>query len=140
MAQSRPTLLLTTRTRAGVGAALSAYVLVLTIRDLLQPAHAEPGWLITPERWLPIWLTVVLNLVFYSVFCWVGLSWTRSARGGERLFIAAWSAGVLLSPLKSLGPQWSLTIHYVCDFGLAVALLVAMSLVLRRANVTAPQS
>ena len=119
-----------------MGAALTAYMLALAIRDLLHPAHAKSGWLITSDGWLPNWLPTILNVTFYAVFCWMAFSWIRGSWGRERLFMAAWFAAILLSPLEALGPQWSLTINCVCTFGLAVALFVAMSLVLQRSNVT----
>lgn len=138
LAQSHPKLLLTTRTRAAIGAVATAYVLVLKIRRLLLPAHAESGWLITSDGLLPSWLPIILHVVFYAAFCFIAFSWTRGTWGRERLFIVAWSVAILLSPLKTLGPHWALIINSICAFGLAVALFVAVSLVLQRSSLIDP--
>lgn len=41
-----------------------------------------------------------------------------------------WFAGVLLWPLKMLRPQWTVAIEQVGAFGLGVALLAALALLL----------
>lgn len=119
---------------------MTAFVLALGIRDQLHPARAECGWLITSDGWLPGWLVIVLNVGFYAAFCWGGFWFIRGNRGRERLFMVGWFTVFLLSPLKTLGPQWCVTVHYLDTFGLVVALVVAISLVLRSSNVTGSRS
>jgi hypothetical protein len=46
-----------------------------------------------------------------------------------------WFAGILLSPLETLRPQWAVEIKYTCVFGLAVAVLAALSLLLNPSDV-----
>lgn len=81
--------LLKTRAGAAVGAVVTAYVLVLTIRALLQPADAESGWLITSDRWIPNWVAILVSVAMYAGLCWGGLfvyprrSWTRAAFSGH---------------------------------------------------------
>jgi hypothetical protein len=135
-AQAHPRQLLTTRTRAAIGAVATAYVLALTIRELLHLAHADSGWLTTSDGFLPSWLLIVANTVIYAGLCWAAFSFLRDARGRERIFLAAWSAGILLSPLEAFGPYWSLTIHCISALGMAVALFIAVSLMLERSSVT----
>jgi hypothetical protein len=128
--------MLTTRARAAVGAVATAYVLALGIRDLLHPAHADCGLLITSDGWLPGWLVTVLNVIFYATFWWGGSWFIRGNQGRERLFMVGWFTFFLLSPLRTLGPHWCVTVNYVDRFGLAVALVVAISLVVRPPDAT----
>ncbi len=114
-------------------------MLAQAIRGLLHPAHAE-SWLITSGYLLPAWLTKVLNVVFYAAFCWGAFSFIRDTEGRERLFMVGWWAVILLSPLRTLSSQWSKTISCVDTFGLAVALVLAISLVLRPLNLAGSSS
>jgi hypothetical protein len=88
---------------------------------------------------LPGWSVIVLNVAFYAYLCWLAFWFIRGTQGRERLFIVGWSF-ILLSPLNTLGPQWSVTVKYIETFGLAVALVLAISLVLRPSNVTSSSS
>jgi hypothetical protein len=128
--------MLTTRARAAVGAVVTAYVLALGIRNLLHPAHADCGLLITSDGWVPGWLITVLNVVFYAAFWWGGFWFIRDNQGRERLFMVGWFTFFLLSPLRTLGPQWCVTVNYFDRLGLVVALVVAVSLVVRPPNAT----
>ena len=128
-----PMELLTTRTRAAVGAVVTAYVLALAIRHLLHSPQPDSGWLIT-SAFLPRWLPPILNLFFYAVFCWMAITYTRAARGRERFFMLGWFTAILLSPFRSLGLRWSLTISYISALALGAALLAATSLALQRPN------
>ena len=132
--------MLTTRARAAVGVVVTAYVLAQGIRELLHPAHADCGFLITSDGWLPGWLVIVLNVGFYAVFWWGGFWFIRGNQGRERLFMVGWFTFFLLSPLRALGPQWCVTVNYIDTFGLVVALVVAISLVVRPPNATGSSS
>jgi hypothetical protein len=44
--------------------------------------------------------------------------------------MAGWFAAILLSPLKGLGPQWSIAISLIALIGLALSLLAALALFL----------
>ena len=129
VAQSLPTRLLTTRLRTGVAAGLTAFVFVLDIRNILRLGHAR-GWLLPLDFVLHGWSLVVVNVVFYGYLCWLGLWFIRGTEGLERFFIVGWFAGILLWPLKMLRPQWAVTMRQISAFGLAVALLAAVALLL----------
>jgi hypothetical protein len=107
---------------------VTAYVIAQGIRDLLHPAHADCGLLITSDGWMPGWLVAVLNVGFYAAFWWGGFWFIRGNQGRERLF--------MVSPLRTLGPQWCVTVNYIDRFGLVAALVVATSLVVRPPNAT----
>ena len=132
--------MLTTRARAAVGAVVTACVLAQGIRELLHPAHANCGLLITSDVWLPGWLATVLNVGLYAVCWWAGFSFIRGNQGRERLFMVGWFTFFLLSPLRTLGPQWCVTVNYIDRFGLVVALVVAIALVVRPPNAVGSSS
>lgn len=106
---------------------LTALVLALTI---LHWGHTKAGWLFTAGSVLHGWLLVAVNVLFYGYACWLGFWLIRGTAGPERLFMVGWFAGLLLSPLHTLGPQWAVAVKHIGAIGLAVALLAALSLLL----------
>ena len=44
--------------------------------------------------------------------------------------MVGWFAGVVLWPLKMLCPEWVVAMRYISAFGMAVALLAALALLL----------
>jgi hypothetical protein len=71
-----------------------------------------------------------VNVFIYGYICWLGFWFIRGTVGRERFFMAGWFAGVVLWPIKMLRPEWALAVRYVGAFGLAVALLAAVALLL----------
>jgi len=130
MTQSHPTRLLTTRVRTGVALGLTAFDFAITI---LHWGHTKSGWLFTavPLGFVPHTWLLIVNVLLYGYVCWLGFWFIRGTAGLERLFMVGWFAGFLLSPLKMLRPQWVVAIKHIDAFGLAVALLAALSLLLK---------
>ena len=138
MSQSRPTRFLTTRLRTAVALGVTAFLFALAIRGGLLPGHARTGWLV-PFGFLGHgWALLAANVAFYGYLCWLGFSFIRGTAGLERVFIAAWFVNILVLPLERLWPQWSVAIRHISIFGLAVALLAGLSLLLNRSE--APDS
>src|ERR1700730_7406778 len=92
--------------------------------------HTKSGWLFTTGLVLHGWLPTALDVFFYGYLCWLGFWFIRGTKGPEGVFMVGWSAGVLLSPLAALRPQWAVAIRHLGAFGLAVALLASLSLLL----------
>jgi hypothetical protein len=107
---------------------LTAFVFVLAIRGGLQQSHTSSGWLL--DFVLHGWPLIVANVLFYGYLCWLGFCFTRGTEGRERVVVLGWFADILLSPLKTLRPDWAVNVGYIGTFGLAVALLAAVSLLL----------
>jgi len=130
MSQTRPTRLLTTRVRTAVALGLTALILAITIRGW---GHAKSGWPFIGgwHGWLPI----ALDAFFYCYVCWLAFWFIRGTAGPERLFVVGWFTKVLLSPLEILRPEWAVSIKQIGAFGLAVALLAALSLLLKPSDV-----
>ena len=129
MSSSAPRWVLTTRRRSAVALVLTGYVFALTVRELLHPGHSKSGWLLDSGV-LHGWYLVALNAFFYGCFCWAAFEWIRNTSGTERAFMAGWSAVFVLSPLKGLGPQWSIAISFIELTGLALSFLAALALFL----------
>ena len=127
--QSQETRLLTTRLSTGVAIGLTAYVFALSIRHALHPEHTR-GLLLPLDFLLHGRSLIVANVVFYGYLCWFGFWLVRGTHGLERAFVAGWFASILLSPLEHFWPEWAVAISYLRMFGLAVALLAAMALLL----------
>jgi len=61
---------------------------------------------------------------------WLAFRLIRGTAGRERLFMVGWFVGILLRPLKILGPQWAMATKHIGAFALAVALLAVVALLL----------
>jgi hypothetical protein len=130
VAQSRGTRLLMTRRRTGIAIGLTAFVFVLAIRDVLHPGHTR-GLLLPWDFWVHGRLLIGANIVFYAYLCWLAFWFVRGTHGRERVVMVGWFTGILLSPLEYFWPDWSIAIRYITTFGLAVALLAAIALLLQ---------
>jgi hypothetical protein len=120
--------LLTTRARIIFAAVATAPVFVNTIR-YTHIAAREARWLLGPPL-LHGWGLVAANILIYAYLCWLVFWFVRRTSGQERFFMMGWFAGVLFWPVKMLRSQWAVAIRYISAFGLAVALLAAIALLL----------
>ena len=99
--------------RAAVALALTALVLAVQIPHW---RHTKSGWLFT-DGWYG-WLPVALDVFFYAYFCWLAFWLIRGTKGPERLFMVGWFAGILLSPVETLRPQWAVAVKHIGALGL----------------------
>ena len=76
------------------------------------------------------WPLVAANVVFYGYLCWLAFWLIRGTHGRERVVMVGWFSSILLSPLEALRHEWAMEIRWICAFGLVVALLAAVSLLL----------
>ena len=131
MAQSQPTRLLTTRLRTGLAVTLTAFVFGQAVREVLNPSKTPSGWLFPVDFVLHGWALVAVNVFFYGYLWWLGYWFTRGTHGRERVFVVGWFVGILLWPLETLSYGGVVEIRYIGAFGLAVALIAAVSLLIR---------
>lgn len=113
---------------------LTAFVFALKI---LHWGHTQTGWLLPLDFVLHGWPLIAVNVAFCCYLCWVGFWFVRGTAGQERFFMMGWFLDILLLPLEKLLPQWAVPIRHVGAFGLAVALLAAVSLLLAPSDVAA---
>jgi hypothetical protein len=137
VAQSQPTRLLTTRVRTAVAVGLTAWVFALALRDVFHLGHRR-GLLLPVDFFLRGWPLVAANVVVYGYLCWLAFWSIRGTNGRERIVIVGWFLAILLSPLEILQHGWAVEIRWICMFGLAIALLAAVSLLLRPTVVGGP--
>jgi hypothetical protein len=83
---------------------------------------------------------MAVNVFLYGYLYWLGFWFIRGTGGPERSFMMGWFAGILLSPLKMLRPQWTVGIKHIGAFGLGIALLAALSLLLEPSDAAASRS
>jgi len=114
---------------------LTAFFFFLAIWFGSHAGHARSGWLLPLDFALHGWSLIIANLVFYGYLCWLGFCFVRGTVGRERVVVLGWFADILLSPLKTLRPDWAVAIGYIGTFGLAVALLAALALLLEPSHV-----
>ena len=134
MPQPFQTPLLKTRARTAVAVGVTALLFALAVRGGLHPYHARTGWLVPFGFLVHRWALLAANIAFYGYLCWLGFWFVRGTAGLERVFIAAWFVNILVSPLERLWPQWLVAIRHISIFGLGVALLAGISLLLNRSE------
>jgi hypothetical protein len=125
---SHPTRLLTTRARIVLALGLTALVFVQAIRGL-RPGHNESGWFLGAPLFHG-WALIAVNVFIYAYVCWLAFWFVRGTAARERFFMVGWFVGILLWPLRMLRPQWAVATKHIGAFGLAVALLAALALLL----------
>jgi hypothetical protein len=132
-----PTRLLTTRIRKVAALGITAFVFTLAIRRTLHLGHTQSGSLLPIDFLLHGWALIAANIALYLYLCWLGFWFVRSTAGLERFFMIGWFASVLSGPIESLRPHWAGAIRQVGIFGLGVALLSALALLLKTPDVSA---
>ena len=109
---------------------LTAVVFALAIRDVLHPEHTR-GLLLQFDYVLHGFLLIGANIAFYAYLCWLAFRFIHGTRSRERAVMIGWFASVLLTPLEHFRPEWALTIRFISMFGLLIALLAAVTILLR---------
>jgi len=110
----------------------TSYLLALAIRGIIRRSHAD--WLVPQSILFHGWLLIAFNVVIYGEICWMAFWCIRRTIGRERLFMVGMFSNILLWPAKLLLPQWASAIRPVGAFGLAVATLAALTLLLDSSN------
>lgn len=80
------------------------------------------------------WVLIAFNAFIYGEICWIAFWCIRRTAGREHLVMAGMFANILLWPAKMLLPQWAFAIRHVGAFGLAIATLAALTLLLDSSN------
>jgi hypothetical protein len=108
--------------------------MVMTFRAAFSQSDNKYHWLVDLDFLLPTWAAAAINLAFWLYLVWVGTMFYRHAQGKERLLIAGWST-ILLSPIKYfVSLSASAGIAYFETFGMVVAFLAAVCIVLQSSS------
>jgi hypothetical protein len=134
LAQLHQVRLLTTRVRITVALGLTAFVLALAMRGGLHLGRTESGSLLPFDAFLHGWALLAANVALYLYLCWLGFWFIRGTAGPERFFMVGWFANILPGPIEIMRPQWAGAIRHIGIFGLGVALLAALALLLTPAD------
>jgi hypothetical protein len=119
--------LIRNRLTAVVGLILTGYIAVLTFGAAFSQAPHHSHSLLPLDSVLPAWALWVVNVVFYGYLLWLCVAFSRAVRGMERILIAGWVPGVLLSPIQSVvSISLAAAIQYVKAFGISVAFVAAV--------------
>lgn len=127
----QPNQLLTTHLRAGVAVVLAALLLMQVVRAVLTYGSQPAGWLVEPYGLLHGRPLVAVNIALYGYVCWLAYWFIRGTHGRERFFMVAGFASLLLWPLKTVQHGWILEVRYINVFGYSLALVIAISLLIR---------
>jgi hypothetical protein len=130
--------------RTVVATVTTAFMFTVFVRGELFPAPPKPGWLFRAKpEWLfagnPLhgWSLVAVNFAFWAYLCWFGFWIIYRSEGRERLFLVGWFADILLWPVRWLEPRWAEPVRLIGTAGLALALLVALSVLLHPPKIPA---
>lgn len=126
MIESQPMRLLTTRLRIMLALAWTAYLLAPPVRGIVR--HAHTGWLVPRSVFFHGWLLVAFNVVVYGQICWMAFWCISGTVGRERLFMVGMFSDILMWPAGLLLPRWNLAIRNIGAFGLAIATLTGLGL------------
>jgi hypothetical protein len=119
--------LIRNRRIAVVGLILTGYIAVLTFRAAFSQSPLHSHWLLPLDSVLPAWALWAVNVVFYGYLLWLCVTFSRAVRGKERVLIAGWVPGILLSPIQSVvSISLAAAIQYVKAVSISVAFVAAM--------------
>jgi len=118
-----------------VALGLTAFVFTTAIRGKPHPGQSHSGWLVPMDFFLHGWPLISVNLFFYGWICWIGFWCIRGASGRECAFMVGWLTGIFLWPIRMLRPEWALALKHISAFGLGVAFLAALALLLEPSDV-----
>ena len=119
--------LIRNRRTAAVGLILTGYIAALTFRAVFSQSPHHSHWLVPLDSVLPAWALWTVNVVFYGYLLWLCVVFSRAVRGKERVLIAGWVPGILLSPIQSVvSISLATAIQYVKAVSISVAFVAAV--------------
>jgi uncharacterized membrane protein YkvI len=119
--------LIRSRRIALVGLILTGYIAVLTFRAAFLQSPNHSHWLLPLDNVLPAWALWAVNVAFYGYLLWLCFTFFRAVRGKERVLIAGWVPGIVLSPIQSLvSISLADAIQYVKAVSISVAFVAAI--------------
>jgi len=117
-----------------VAAVLTACVIALHFRGGQHPTHTASDWTTPLNLGLHGW-SLIASVALYGYLCWLAFWFIRGTQGRERLFVVGWCVEIPLMAVRALRPEWASIIGLTRTIGLIAALLVAILLLLRPAEV-----
>ena len=119
--------LISNRFTAAIGVVLTGYVAALSMREAFWQSPHHFHWLLPLEHLLPAWAVLAANVALYAYFLWLCIVFPRAVRGKERVLLAGWVPGILLSPVQGIvSVSLAAAIQYVKAASIMVALVAAL--------------
>lgn len=123
--------LIRSRFTAAIGVILTGYVAALTLRAAFRRSPHHFHWILPLDYLLPAWADLIANVALYAALFFLCVAFLRSVRGKERVLVAGWIPGVLLSPVQGMvsaslaaAIQYAKAVSIMVAFAAAVAILV----------------
>jgi hypothetical protein len=119
------------RFTAAIGVVLTGYVAALSLRAAFWQSPHHFHWLLPLNALLSARLTLAVNVVLYASLLWLCVVFPRSLRGKERVLVAGWVPGVLLSPIQRMvSASLAAVIQYVKAASIMIAFFAAVAILL----------
>ncbi|MFL6304006.1 MAG: hypothetical protein ACJ72H_10720 [Candidatus Sulfotelmatobacter sp.] len=110
---------------------LTGYVAAVTFRSAFWQHPHHFRWILSLGRLLPPWAVLTSNVALYASFIFISVAFPRSLRGKERVLVAGWVPGVLLSPVQGVvSESLAAAIQYLKAGSMMVAFLAAVAIFL----------
>lgn len=119
------------RFTAAIGVVLTGYVAALSLRAAFWESPHHFHWLLPLDALLPARLTLAVNVALYAWLLWLCVVFPRALRGKERVLVAGWVPGVLLSPIQGMvSASLAAVIQYVKAASIMIAFFAAVAILL----------
>jgi hypothetical protein len=123
-----PLVLITTKTRAFIAVALTAWPLLQTFHSVLSRRPYPWEWLFAGL--LPPLVVLIINIAFYGVLLWMGAAFALAPlRRDEKVLMVAYWADVLLVPFGALLPNYVMEIRAFRGLAMTIAFVSSLAIV-----------
>jgi hypothetical protein len=132
--------LIPNRRTAAIAVALTGYVAALTLRAAFSQSPHTFHWILSLGHLLPSWAVWAANVAFYVCLLCLCIAFPLSLRGKERVLVAGWVPGVLLSPVQGVvSVSVAAAIQHVKAVSMVIAFVAAVLILLEGpASASAP--
>jgi hypothetical protein len=119
------------RFTAAIGVVLTGYVAALSLRAAFWQSPHHFQWLLPLNALLPARFNLAVNVALYAWLLWLCVVFPRAFQGKERVLIAGWVPGVLLSPIQGMvSASLAVAIQYVKAASIMAAFFAAVAIFL----------
>lgn len=123
--------LIPNRRTAAIAVALTGYVAALTLRAAFWQAPYTLHWILSLGHLLPSWAVWTANVAFYVCLLCLCIAFPVSLRGKERVLVAGWVPGVLLSPVQGVvSVSVAAALQHVKAVSIVIAFFAAVAILL----------
>jgi hypothetical protein len=119
------------RFTAAIGVVLTSFVAVQTLRAVFWQSPHHFHWLLPLDALLPARAVLAVNVALYAWLLWLCIVFPRALQGKERVLVAGWVPGVLLSPIQGMvSAPLAAAIQHVKAASIMVAFFAAAAILL----------